>query len=314
MPSPYEVLGVKPNASADEIRKAYRKLAKQHHPDLHPGDAAAEQRFKDISAANALLSDPEKHARFDRGEIDASGAEQQPERPYYRRHAEGAEGGRYQPFESAHPEDLEDLFANFFAQGGGGMGAAGQRSRGAGFRARGADRSYTLLIDFIEAVNGAKKRITLPDGETLDVTIPPGIQDGQILRLRGKGAPGFGGGPPGDALVEIHVAPHPFFERTGRDIRIELPVTLAEAVLGGKIMVPTTTGAVAMTVPKHSDTGTVLRLRGRGVPARGREPAGDQYVTLKVMIGPDQDSELEDFLRAWAPKHPFDPRKSMVSA
>jgi DnaJ-class molecular chaperone len=309
VPSPYEVLGVKPDASADDIRKAYRKLAKQYHPDLNPGNAEAERRFKEITAANDILSDPDKRARFDRGEIDATGAER-PERHSYRGFAEGAEGERYHPQDAMHPEDLEDLFANFF---GGARGRAGAGRGGARFRARGADRHYTLTIDFLEAVNGAKKRITLPEGASLDVTIPPGLGDGQILRLRGKGAPGLGDGPPGDALVEVHVAPHPFFRRSGRDIHLDLPVTLAEAVLGARIAVPTVSGPVTMSVPPHSDTGKVLRLRGRGVPAHGGAPAGDQYVTLKVMIGPEQDAELEAFLKNWAPKHPYDPRAAMAA-
>ena len=308
MRSPYEILGVKPDARADDIRKAYRKLAKQYHPDLNPGNAEAEQRFKEITAANDILSDPDKRARFDRGEIDAAGAER-PERHFYRGFAEGAEGERYHPQDAAHPEDLEDLFANFFGGARGGRGGPG----GATFQARGADRHYSLTIDFLEAVNGAKKRITLPEGASLDVTIPPGLHDGPILRLRGKGGSELGGGPPGDALVEVHVAPHPFFRRRGRDIHLDLPVTLAEAVLGAKIAVPTVSGPVTMSVPPHSDTGKALRLRGRGVPAHGREPAGDQYVTLKMTIGPDQDAELEAFLKDWAPKHPYDPRAAMVT-
>jgi DnaJ-class molecular chaperone len=310
VPSPYEVLGVAPDASADDIRKAYRKLAKQHHPDLNPGNQAAEQRFKDVSAANELLSDPDKRARFDRGEIDETGAERPPQH-YYRGFAEGAEGARYQPEHAMHGEDLEDLFANFFhgAQGQAASGGSG----GGHFRARGRDHSYSLAIDFLEAVNGAKKRITLPDGASLDVTIPAGLQDGQILRLRGKGGAGLGDGPPGDALVEIHVAAHAFFRRAGNDIHVALPVTVAEAVLGAKVTVPTVGGPVAVTVPPQADSGKVLRLRGRGVPAHGSAPAGDALVTLTVVIGPDQDEALADFLKGWAPAHPYDPRAAMVA-
>jgi DnaJ-class molecular chaperone len=309
VPSPYEVLGIKPDASADEIRKAYRTLAKQHHPDLNPGNEAAERRFKEVSAANELLSDPDKRARFDRGEIDETGAER-PQQHYYRGYAEGAEGARYHPQDAVHAEDLEDLFANFFHGERGGPEAGGAR----GFRARGMDHSYSLTINFLEAVNGAKQRITLPDGASLDVTIPSGLQDGQILRLRGKGGAGLGDGPPGDALVTVQVAPHPFFRRVGNDIHVELPVTLAEAVLGAKITVPTVSGPVAMTVPPHADTGKTLRLRGRGVPAHGRDAAGDALIALKLVIGPDQDPELEAFLKGWAPKHPYDPRAAMVTS
>jgi len=309
--TPYEVLGVKPDAGADEIRKVYHKLAKQFHPDLNPGKPEAEARFKSISAAYDLLSDPEKRARYDRGEIDESGAERPPQH-FYRGFAEGAEGARYQPQDAMHAEDLEDLFANYFGGGPGGPEAGGAR-----FRARGRDHSYSLTIDFLEAVNGAKKRITLPDGSTLDVTIPAGLQDGQVLRLRGKGGAGRGagqgGGPPGDALVAVQVAPHAFFRRVGNDIHVELPVTLAEAVLGAKVTVPTVSGAVAMTVPPHADSGKILRLRGRGVPAHGDVAAGDALVTLKLVIGPDQDAALESFLKGWAPQHPYDPRAAMVT-
>jgi len=302
--TPYQVLGVKPDASADEIRKVYRKLAKQFHPDLNPGKPEAEARFKSISAAYDLLSDPEKRARYDRGEIDESGAERPP-RSYYRSHAEGAEGWKYQPEGEMDLGDLEDLFAAF--------GSAGRRRGrgGEGFRARGGDRHFTLTVDFVEAATGAKKRLSLAPEEWLDVTIPAGINDGQVLRLRGKGGPGFGGGPAGDALIEVHVAPHPLFRRDGDNIQIELPVSLTEAVLGARVSVPTVTGPVTMTIPKGSDTGTQLRLRGKGIQ-RQKSP-GDQYVTLKVVIGHSSDSELAEFLEKWAPRHAFDPRQGMSS-
>src|SRR5205085_2276691 len=241
--TPYEVLGVKPNASADEIRKAYRKLAKQFHPDLNPGKPAAEARFKAVAAANDLLSDSEKRARYDRGEIDESGAERP--RYSYRPHAEGAQGWKYQPEGEMDIGDLDDLFA-MFGRGGGRGGARRGGPAGEGFQMPGPDRQFSRTIDFVEAATGAKKRLSLSPEEWLDVTIPPGIDDGQVLRLRGKGGPGFGGGPAGDALIEVHVAPHPWFRRDGDDVRVELPVSLAEAVLGARIMVPTVTGPVAM--------------------------------------------------------------------
>jgi DnaJ-class molecular chaperone len=309
--TPYEVLGVKPTATADEIRKAYRKLAKQLHPDLNPGKPEAEARFKSVSAAYDLLSDPEKRARYDRGEIDESGAERPRYSYSYRPHAEGAEGWRYQPEGEMDLSDLDDLFAAFSSGGRPGRGRAG-----AGFgdriRMRGGDRHFTLTVDFIEAATGAKKRLSLSPDEWLDVTIPAGIDDGQVLRLRGKGAPGLGGGEPGDALIEVHVAPHPLFKREGDNIRIELPVSLAEAVLGGRIEVPTVTGPVTMTVPKGSDTGSVLRLRGKGIQ-RGARP-GDQLVTLKVVIGHPNDPELAEAIEKWASRHPFDPRREMPRA
>ncbi|MBO0735700.1 MAG: DnaJ domain-containing protein [Alphaproteobacteria bacterium] len=303
--TPYEVLGVKPSASTEEIRQAYRKLAKQYHPDLNPGKPEAEARFKAVSAAYDLLSDPDKRARYDRGEIDESGAERPP-RGYYRNRAEGAGGWKYQPEDEMDLGDLEDLFAAF--------GSAGRRRRGAGegFRARGADRHFTLTIDFATAATGGKQRLSLAADEWLDVTIPAGIEDSQVLRLRGKGGPGFGGGQAGDALIEVKVAPHPLFRREGDNILLELPVSLAEAVLGARVAVPTVTGPVTMTIPKGSDAGRQLRLRGKGVQKTGSP--GDQIVTLKVLIGHPSDPGLSEFLEKWAQQHPFDPRQGMRSA
>jgi DnaJ-class molecular chaperone len=302
----YATLGVPRGASAEDIRKAYRALAKKHHPDLNPGNKTAEERFKAIASAYDILSDTDKRGRYDRGEIDAAGAEARPDNPSYRGYAEGAPGARYRQSAGAGPDtseaDLGDLFEDLFS---GTRGARDTAPR------RGRDHGYTLTVDFLDAVTGATKRLALPDGKGLDVRIPPGIEDGQTMRLRGQGAPGRQGGPAGDALIEIHVTPHRYFRREGRDIHVDLPITLAEAVLGGKIMVPTPTGPVTMTVPRRSDTGAVLRLRGRGVAAHGGQPAGDELVTLKVALG-DADEALEVFLRGWSAGHSFDPRRSMV--
>jgi DnaJ-class molecular chaperone len=302
---PYKILGVGREASAEEIRKAYRKLAKKHHPDLNPGNTVAEEKFKTISAANELLSDPEKRARFDRGEIDAGGAEKAPPRGY-RQYADTGAGERYA---YAGGEDggfgnFEDLFSTLFTDraGRGGAGAA-----------RGADAHYTLTAAFLDAVNGATNRLALPDGQTLDVKIPPGTADGQILRLRGRGAPGRGGGPAGDALIDIRVAPHRLFRREGQDIRLDLPISIREAVLGAKVTVPTPGGPVAMTITPGADTGQELRLRGRGVPAHGNVAAGDLFVRLAVVVGP-ADPALAEFLRGHQPAAAFDPRAGMEEA
>ncbi|WP_119458912.1 DnaJ C-terminal domain-containing protein [Rhodospirillaceae bacterium SYSU D60014] len=303
MKDPYDVLGVSRSAKPDEIKQAYRKLAKKLHPDLNPGNSKIEQQFKEASAAYDLLSDPEKRARFDRGEIDASGAER-PNRSYYRNYAEGGQGAKYQDFNFGEGVSADDLFADLF------------RGRRAGrtVRMRGADISYTAAVDFIEAAVGAKKRMTLADGKSLEVTIPPGTEDGQTLRLKGQGLPGIGGGPSGDAFVEVHVQPHPFFTRSGNDIRVELPVTLQEAVLGARITVPTIDGKVSVKVPPGSNTGSVLRLKGKGIPeARGRE-RGDQYVTLKVVLPERIDSDLRQFVESWSKEHAYDVRGRMETS
>jgi DnaJ-class molecular chaperone len=296
---PYETLGVKKDASQDAIQKAYRRLAKKLHPDLNPGNKQAEERFKEVSAAYDLLSDPEQRARFDRGEIDASGAER-PRQRYYR---DFADAGASSPYTSdagfADFAGMDDILSEMF----------GRRGR-ANVRMRGPDAHYRLALDFLDAINGGKQQLTLPDGSVLDVAIPPGTRDGQVLRLRGKGRPGVGGGPAGDALIEIQVRPHRIFTRKGDDIHVELPISLSEAVLGGKIKVPTPSGEVTMTIPKWSNTGTILRLRGQGVPRPGGT-RGDEYVNLKVMLPDKPDPELEKFVAQWRPAAARNPREAM---
>ena len=178
-------------------------------------------------------------------------------------------------------------------------------------RARGADISYALPIDFLEAAKGAKKRVTMADGRTIDLTIPPGVHDRQTLRLKGQGMPGFEGGAAGDAYVELNIQPHPYFERKDHNIHMDLPVSLPEAVLGGRIEVPTIDGPVTMTVPKGSNTGTTLRLRGRGVVDQRSGQRGDQYVRLQVALPKTADAELEEAVRRWAANHPYDPRAEL---
>jgi DnaJ-class molecular chaperone len=287
---PYTTLGVSKSASQEEIQKAYRALAKKLHPDLNPGNSKAEDQFKEVTAAYDLLGDADKRARYDRGEIDAAGQER-PQQRYYRDFAD--HDSQYATDSGFSDFASDDILSGIF-----GRGAA----RGS-FRARGPDVNYRLELDFLDAINGGKKQITMPDGAALDVTIPPGTRDGTVLRLRGKGRPGIGGGPPGDALIELDVRPHAAFRRQDDDIHVELPIQLRDAVLGGKVSVPTPTGSVTMTVPKWSNTGKVLRLKGRGVPRRDGTH-GDEYVTLKVMLPEHADAELERLLAEWASRRP----------
>lgn len=301
MEDPYATLGISRSASQDDIRAAYRKLAKLHHPDLNPGNAAAEEKFKILAAANDLLSDPDKRARFDRGELDAAGQER-PSGPNYREQAEGSAGQRYshsgpQAWEGA---DFSDLFGSMFNQG---------RRSNTGPRP-GEDQRYRLTAAFLDAVNGATRRLTLPDGRTLDVKIPPGTIQGQILRLKGQGGMGSAGGGNGDAFIEIDIAPHRFFERNGKDISLVLPVTIAEAALGGSVKVPTPSGPVMMRIPPHSDSDAVLRLRGRGVPKHAGGAAGDLHARLRIVLG-TIDPGLETILKSWTPAQPFNPRAEM---
>lgn len=303
---PYAILGVKKTATADEIKKAYRKIARTHHPDLNPDDASAETRFKEASAAYDFLKKPEQRARFDRDEIDATGAEQQPERQFYREYARNPEN----PYQSGpHYEgfgDASDVFAEILRQRAQGK----QQSATHGFDMRGQDRRYALEIGFMDAVLGGKTRITLPDGGMLDVKIPQGTADGQTIRLRGKGDPGFEGGPAGDALVTLSVRPHLLFRREGDDILITLPITLDEAVLGGQVETPTIDGKVKLTIPKGASSGQTLRMRGRGVkPAH--KPVGDQRVELRIVTPPEPDTELKDFMEKWRKTNAYDPRKGM---
>ena len=310
---PYAALGVAKTATQDEIRKAYKKIAKTSHPDLNPGDPDAAARFKAAAAAHDLLKDKDKRARFDAGEIDASGQER-PERRFYREYAEGPEATYHTSRGYEDFGDFSDVFSDLFGQRararqGGRSGASGPGG-GETIRMRGQDAHFTLEVGFLEAANGATRRLTMPDGSVLDVKIPEGLADGQTIRLRGKGGPGYGGGPAGDALVTVTVAPHAFFRREGNDILCELPISFDEAVLGGKVEAPTIAGRVALTIPKGASTGRVLRLRGKGVKHGDRR--GDQLVTLKVVSPPSIDPDLAAFFEEWRKTHAYDPRKGVL--
>lgn len=293
MRDPYELLGVARTASQDEIKKAYRKLVKQLHPDLHPGDKQAEQRFRDVTAAYDLLGDADKRARFDRGEIDAEGKERID--PFARAHAgartraRGARSGAHAGFSAA------DILDEVFGRGG--------------FRPKGADVSYTLNVGFREAAGGTKKRLRLSDGRTIEVKVPAGTQDGAVLRLKGQGLQGLGGGAAGDALVEIRLEADALFTRHGNDVHLEAPVTVREAVLGASIEVPTIDGKVSLKVPKGSNSGTQLRLKGKGLRDSATGAHGDQYVRLVVALPDPADPDFTKFVEGWEPANEANPRK-----
>lgn len=297
----YKILGVPRSASQDEIKKAYRKLAKELHPDLHPGDTKVADRFKEATAAYGILGDEKQRARYDRGEIDDQGNERMAAgfgtggfggRGGFRRsHTHTGGFGRTQEF-SFSPEDF---FADIF----------GGRARGPTPQ-RGADRIYKLNIDFLDAVRGSKRRISLENGKTLDVNIPKNVRQGQQIRLKGQGGPGANGGPPGDALIEVDITPHPDFRLEGLDIHTDLPITLKEAVLGGEARVATIEGAVNVKIPPGSNSGKTLRLKGKGVEGKGGR--GDQYVHLQVMLPDKMDDKLRRFIEEWSADHPYEVR------
>jgi DnaJ-class molecular chaperone len=298
---PYKTLGVPRDAPDEEIRRVYRKLAKELHPDLNPSNrASAEERFKKVSVAYDIVGDPVKRKQFDRGEIDANGEQR---RGYQRAHAGGARpggGGRGEEY------GFGDVFSDLF----GGAGRWRWAEADNPFAARGQDVRYTLEIDFLEAAAGAKKRVTMPDSGTLDLTIPEGVSDGQVLRLKGKGSAGGRGNEAGDALVEIKVRPHPEFKRTGEDIALELPITIDEAVLGAKIQVPTVSGRVQLTIPKGTSSGRAFRLKGKGVRNSTSGRTGDQLVTVRVVLPETVDDKLAYFMSEWRQSHGYNPGRS----
>jgi DnaJ-class molecular chaperone len=302
----YQRLGLKRGASEAEIKKAYRSLAKQLHPDRNKDNPNAAKRFSEVTHAYDLLSDKDKRAKYDRGEIDEEGNPKMPFGAGFGGYSAGQGGPQpggpgFESFNFAGGEtaDLSDLFEGLF--GGGGAGRQRSGSFG-GFRQRarvpqkGADVAYRLKIPFEDAVTLKPQRITLADGKTIDLKLPPGLEDGTRIRLAGKGQDGADGR--GDAIVTIEIAPHRFFTREGNNIRLELPVTLKEAVVGAKVKVPTPEGTVMVTVPKGTSSGKVLRLKERGFVAKDGK-RGDQLVTVEVHIPPD-DKDLQQFVEKWS--------------
>jgi DnaJ-class molecular chaperone len=284
---PYAALGVPKSASAEDIKKAYRKLAKELHPDVRPNDKTNEDRFKRVTAAFNLLTNEPQRGRFDRGEVDADGNE----RPQFQPGAGfgGFSGARAQARGGPRSDVFEDLFDGLFSRGGGQRGFGQQR---------GEDVRYRMEVDFLDAVNGGRRRVTMSDGRSLDLAIPAGLTSGQTLRLKSQGLPGAGSGPAGDALVEITVGAHPLFKREGDDIRMDLRISLAEAVEGGKVPVHTPSGAVTLSVPPGSNSGDLLKLRAKGVQTR--PTPGDLLVRLMIVLPRKDDAELRDFVKSWS--------------
>lgn len=287
---PYQELGVARSASADEVRKAFRKLAKKHHPDANPGNKAAEERFKRVSGAFDLLGDAEKRRKFDAGEIDADGRE-------IMRGYGGANpfGGQEGGFRSAQFDnvDLSDILGEMFGRQGGQRGPA-----------RGGDLRARVDISLEDAIRGGRTRLAFTDGRTLDVTIPKGAADGQVLRLKGQGAPGRAG--PGDALIELAIRPHRLYRREGETLVMDLPVSVPDAVLGGKVQAPTPDGPVTLSVPKGSNSGRILRLKGKGL-ADARGGRGDLLVRLLVALPDPPGEDLERFAETWRRERPYSP-------
>ncbi|HEY7842437.1 MAG TPA: J domain-containing protein [Bradyrhizobium sp.] len=319
MRDPYEVLGVPRGASAAAIKSAFRKLAKKHHPDSNKNDPKAAERFSELNTANEILGDEDKRKQFDRGEIDAEGKPRFTGFP-----GGGAAGGRAGAggFESytfrsgtggGGAGGFEDILNSMFANAGRGRGGAGRASPfefdtgGVGLD---LDLKVAMSVSLEEAVKGGEKRVRLPTGKELNVKIPAGVTEGQQIRLRGQGETAQGH-PPGDLLITVNIAPHPFFKVDGGDIRVELPITLYEAVLGGKVRVPTLGGAVELSIPKNTSSGRTFRLKGKGLPKAGGT-SGDLFVTTRIMLPDGNDADLEALMQKWRDGHPYNPRTDLT--
>ena len=324
MRDPYEVLGVPRGANAAAIKSAFRKLAKKHHPDSNKNDPKAAERFAELNTANEILGDEDKRKQFDRGEIDAEG------KPRFTGFPGGGAGGRAGGpggFESytfrtggGGPGGMggggfEDILNSMFANAGRG-GARGGAGRASPFEFETGgvgldlDVNVAMTVSLEEAVKGGDKRVRLPTGKELNVKVPAGVIEGQQIRLRGQGETAQGH-PPGDLLITVHIAPHPYFKVDGSDIRLDLPITLYEAVLGGKVRVPTLGGAVELSIPKNTSSGRTFRLKGKGLPKQGGA-AGDLFVTTRIMLPDGNDADLEALMQKWRDGHPYNPRNDLT--
>jgi DnaJ-class molecular chaperone len=328
MRDPYEVLGVSKGASQEDIKKAYRRLAKKLHPDSNKKDPKAANKFAELNGAYEIVGDDDKRNKFDRGEIDAEGKPRfQGFEGFAGRPGAGPFGGREGNFESftwgpdgirrsgrrgGEPggQGFEDILSQMFGmRGGRGGPGATFEAEDIGSALRGQDVTATATITLNEAAQGGTRRIDLPNGKEIEFKIPPGIQDGKQIRLRGQGMPSLGGGPPGDVLITVSIAPHALFKVEGQDLRLDLPITLYEAVLGAKVRVPTLDGAVELSIPPNTSSGRVFRLKGKGLP--GKPAAGDLYITIRIVLPDGKDSELEELMTKWRDQKPHDPRSGM---
>lgn len=292
---PYKLLGVAKSASEADIRKAYRALAKKYHPDVNPGDEAVANKFKEITAAYTLLTDKNLRAQYDSGQVDASGQAQNPFGGGFNRGGGfGGFGGQGGATAGGY-DDMTDLFSSLFGMNMGTQ-TGGPRRQGYGQRVQpkaGGDIRYRLTLGFLEALKGGKKRITGMGGKGVNITIPKGVVDGAVLRLRGKGHPGQNGGRAGDAKVEITVKPHKYFSREGENLRLVLPISLAEAVSGAKVTIPMPDGAISLNIPAGTNSGKTLRLKGKGVGG------GDLLVSSQITLTNQEKTDL----KGWAKDH-----------
>jgi DnaJ-class molecular chaperone len=320
MRDPYEVLGVQRGASAAAIKSAYRKLAKKHHPDNNKNDPKSAARFAEINSANEIIGDEDKHKQFDRGEIDAEG------KPRFQGFPGGDPRGRAGPggFESysfrtgggpggmgggGFEDILNSMFGGATARGGARAGRAGPFEFETGGVGLDLDLNVAMTVTLEEAAKGGEKRVRLPTGKELNVKIPAGVASGQQIRLKGQGETAAGH-PPGDLLITVNIAPHGFFKLDGSDLRLELPITLYEAVLGGKVRVPTLASAVELSIPKNTSSGRTFRLKGKGMSNK-TGGAGDLYVTIRIILPDGNDAELEALMQKWREQHPYNPRSDL---